>query len=259
MEYRNILWQIEENLAIVTFNRPDALNALNRAMLAELSVLFGQELASRRPRAVLLTGAGKAFVAGADIKEMAVMTPQQAREFALMGQELFSKIERYPCPVIAAINGFALGGGCELALACDIRLASPKAKFGQPEVKLGVIPGFGGTQRLARVVGLGKAKELLFSGEMITAEQAHVIGLVNHVYPPDDLLAQAKELAGKIAAQAPLAVSYCKQAVNQGYDLPLERALPMEADLFALTFASADREEGITAFIEKRPPEFKGN
>ena len=258
MEFKNLLLQIDGHLAIVTINRPEALNALNRETLTELDVLFSKVLLESPIKAVLITGAGKAFVAGADIKEMAEMTPEEARRFALLGQSAFAQIERFHCPVIAVVNGYALGGGCELAMSCDIRLASEKARLGQPEVSLGVTPGFGGAQRLMRLVGAGKAKELLFTGNMVSADEALKIGLVNAVYPPEELMNKAKEMAQKIIGSGPVSVAYCKQAVNWGGDVALERALNMEADLFALSFATEDQKEGMKAFIEKRAANFKG-
>lgn len=259
MEYQNIKLNIQENIATVTLNRPKALNALNQQILSELHHAFTEKLShNNEVRAVILTGAEKAFVAGADIKEMDGMSPKQSRHFATKGQKIFECIENFPAPVIAAVNGYALGGGCELALSCDIRLASEKAKFGQPEVNLGIIPGFGGTQRLPRLVGPGKAKELIYTGNTIDAEEALRIGLVNAVYSGEELLDKAREMAKTIAQKAPLAVSLCKKAVNMGMNMDVTRGIDFEADLFAESFSSQDRREGIEAFVQKRKASFIG-
>ena len=259
MQYNNIIIETNQGLAEVTINRPQALNALNAATIEELTHCIQALEADATVRVVILTGAGgKAFVAGADIAEMLALDPVGARAFARAGQGLFSLIEALSKPVIAAVNGFALGGGCELAMACDIRLASDKAKFGQPEINLGTIPGFAGTQRLPRLVGKGRAKELLLTGDIIDSQEALRIGLVNKVVAADALVATARELAGKIAAKGPLAVQWCKEAVNRGVEMEMEQACAYEADLFALTFATEDRAEGMRAFVEKRPAQFKG-
>lgn len=259
MPYNNLIIEINQGLAEVTINRPQALNALNAATIEELTHCFQALEVDGAVRVVILTGAGaKAFVAGADIAEMLALNPVGARDFARAGQRLFSLIEALSKPVIAAVNGFALGGGCELAMACDIRLASDKAKFGQPEINLGTIPGFAGTQRLPRLVGKGRAKELLLTGDIIDSQEAWRIGLVNKVVAADALVATARELAGKIAAKGTLAVQWCKEAVNRGVDMEMEQACAYEADLFALTFATEDRAEGMRAFVEKRPAQFKG-
>ena len=257
MEYKNLTCEIQENIAIVTLQRPKALNALNQEVLSELRHVFTEHL-TREIRCVILTGAEKAFVAGADIKEMDGMTPIQSRQFARSGQLIFESIENFHAPVIAAVNGYALGGGCELALACDIRLASEKAKFGQPEVNLGIIPGFGGTQRLTRTVGPGKARELIYTGNTIDAQEAHRIGLANAVYAPDELMAKSMEMAKTIAGKAPLAVSLCKKAINMGSNMDISRAIEFEADLFAESFSTEDRKEGIDAFVQKRKASFVG-
>jgi enoyl-CoA hydratase len=259
MSFEHLLFTIEDGIAVITLNRPKALNALNKALLLELSSALEQVENDSSVHAVILTGAGeKAFVAGADISEMRHMTPHEARAFARLGQSLTTKIERLAQPTIAAVNGYALGGGCELAMSCDIRLASVNAKFGQPEVNLGVVAGFGGTQRLPRLVGEGIAKELLMTGDIISAERAAAIGLVNHVYEADELLPKAKEMAKKIAGKAPVAVKLSKQAVNEGVNMDIDRALSHEAELFALCFATEDQKEGMNAFLEKRSARFEG-
>ncbi len=245
-------------LATITINRPKVLNALNPAVLDQLAGAFDQ-LDTKQVRVVILTGAGdRAFVAGADIQAFASLDEAGALDFARRGQALTVKIEHFPRPVIAAVNGFALGGGCELALACHLRIASEQAKFGQPEVSLGVMAGFGGSQRLPRLVGKGMALELLTTGRMIDAAEALRIGLVNRVVPPDRLLPVCREIAALIAAQAPKAVELTIKAVNEGLDLELSSALELEARLFAQTFNTADMREGTQAFIEKRKPDFKG-
>jgi enoyl-CoA hydratase len=259
MPLNNIEKSVEGGVATITINRPTALNALNYDTLKEMLDCFGEIGKSKEIHAVIITGSGKkAFVAGADISFMAELEPLKAREFARLGHEVMNVIENLPQPVIAAINGFALGGGCEMALACDIRLASENAKFGQPEVNLGVLPGFGGTQRLPRLVGKGHANELLFSGKMINAEEACRIGLVNRVIAQDKLLEECTSLAGMIVAKAPVAVRLCKEAVNNGMEMDLARGCAHEADLFGICFASEDQQEGMKAFLEKRAPQFKG-
>ncbi|MCS1352226.1 enoyl-CoA hydratase/isomerase family protein [Mechercharimyces sp. CAU 1602] len=249
-----------EGYVILTLTRPQALNALNRDLLAELEEALNWVEQQSDVRALILTGAGeKAFVAGADIKELReVATASQAERLAKRGQRLFTRLEELPIPVIMAVNGFALGGGCELAMSGDVILASEQAKFGQPEVNLGVIPGYGGTQRLARRIGNGRAKLLCFTGEIITAEQALQIGLVEKVVPHTDLLDEAKKLAHMLAQKAPLALNYIKQAVNQGTESDLHSGLLLEASYFGLSFDSNDRMEGMDAFIEKRKPQFRG-
>ncbi|MGC4117984.1 MAG: enoyl-CoA hydratase-related protein [Myxococcales bacterium] len=247
-----------EGIATVTIDRPEALNAINRSVLAALEAAFTRLAADPSLRAVILTGAGKAFVAGADIKEMADFGPEQARELSLAGHAVMKLIEDFPRPVIAAVNGFALGGGCELALACDVRISSEKAKLGLPEVTLGVIPGFGGTQRLARLVGRSAAKLLLFTGEVLPAAKALALGLVEEVVPPEALMPRCQEIAKAIAAKGPVAVSLAKRAVNEGADADLDEALSGEVELFAQVFGTADQKEGMRAFVEKRPPQFVG-
>jgi enoyl-CoA hydratase len=248
-------------LAIVTVAREAALNALSSQVISELTAACGELEISADVRVVILTGAGeKAFVAGADIAEMRELTPLQAQAFAEMGGALAQSIETSEKPWIAAVNGFALGGGCELALACDFVYASDKAKFGQPEVKLGIIPGFGGTQRLARRVGVAKAKELCMTGDTIDAAEALRIGLADAVVPHGELYARVRELAGRIAANGPLAVAEVKRLVHLGQSATLEHALALEQRSFGLLFATADQREGMSAFLAKprRPPQFKG-
>jgi enoyl-CoA hydratase len=258
MGWNNILLEKEDDLAVLTINRPKVLNALNGETLRELDEAVEQIAADDEVRVVIITGAGeKAFVAGADIAFMQTLTPLEARQFSRLGQKVFSKIENLPQPVIAAINGFALGGGCELAMACDIRIASENAKLGQPEVNLGIIAGFGGTQRLPRLVNPGLAKEILFTADMYDAEAAHRIGLVNHVVPAAELMNFCKNMARRIAARGPIAVRLSKEAVNEGLEMDLEKAIAHEADLFAVAFATEDRNEGISAFLAKKKPEFK--
>ncbi|NPV27958.1 MAG: short-chain-enoyl-CoA hydratase [Firmicutes bacterium] len=259
MAWDTILLEKEGNIGILTINRPKALNALNQQVLEELSQAIDVITADEEIFVVILKGAGdKAFVAGADITFMQNMTALEGRAFGLLGQATFRKLEYMPKPVIAAINGFALGGGCELAMACDIRVATEKSKFGQPEVGLGVIPGFAGTQRLPRLVGKGRAKELLFTADMISAADAYRIGLVNHVVPEDQLMEFCKTLANKIASKGQIAVRLCKAAVDEGLEMDVDKAMTHEADLFGLCFATADQREGMTAFIEKRKPKFIG-
>jgi len=246
-------------IATVTVNRPDKLNALNKHVVAELHRVFSALAAEDEPvRAVLLTGSGKAFVAGADIAEMATMTPVQAKRFAESGQELCALIEGLPFPVIAAVNGFALGGGCELALACDFIYAAEGAKLGQPEVNLGVIPGFGGTQRLLRRVGIAKARELIFTGDMVTAEQALGFGLVNAVFPLAELVSKTRDAALRIASRGPLAVASAKRVMRHGEGLDLSSACELEAQAFAGLFGSEDQTGGMKAFLEKTKPTFRG-
>ncbi len=259
MEFKNLLMTSDNGIVTVTLNRPKALNALNRATLGELQQLFADLERDTEVKAIIVTGAGeKAFVAGADIAEMEQMTALEARDFARFGQQVFAAIENCSKPVIAAVNGFALGGGCELAMACDIRLASEKAKFGQPEVNLGIIPGFAGTQRLSRLIGKGRAKELIFTGDMVDAAEALRLGLANKVVAPEELLEAARNLAQKIAAKGPVAIRFGKEAINKGFDMDLDKGSAYEAELFALCFAGEDQKEGMLAFLEKRPANFKG-
>jgi enoyl-CoA hydratase len=259
MAYETIIYETEGAVATVTINRPKALNALSPQVVSELDQAFTAIAGDDNIKCVVLTGAGdKAFVAGADIAEMAKMDPLQSRNFSRQGQKTLFKIEKLDKPVIAAVNGFALGGGCEIAMACDFIYASEKAKFGQPEINLGIIPGFGGTQRLSRLVGRGWAKELCLTGDMISAAQAAAIGLVTRVFPPEELMPAVTKAAQGIAAKGRVALRAIKTLINDGYDLPLERSIPMEAEAFATCFASPDQKEGMSAFLEKRKPEFKG-
>ena len=257
--FENLLVAIDGAVASITINRPKVLNALNAQTLEDLRRAILALKHDPAVRSVIVTGAGeKAFVAGADIGELAQQTPPGGRDRALRGQHVFDLIENLGKPVIAAINGYALGGGCELAMACTIRIAADAAKLGQPEVNLGLIPGYAGTQRLARLVGAGRALELLLTGDQITAHEAHRIGLVNRVVPAADLLREARTLAQLLAAKAPLAVRFIIDAVNKGLQMPLAEAQVFEATLFGLVSSTDDMREGTRAFLEKRQPEFKG-
>ncbi len=259
MAYELILVEVAEGIATISINRPSAMNALNPAVLAELDQAFRAANDDDNVKCVILTGAGdKAFVAGADIAAMVDMDGLAARAFSRLGQELLFFMEAMDKPIIAAVNGFALGGGTEIAMACDFIYASEKAKFGQPEITLGIIPGFGGTQRLTRLVGKGWAKELCMTGAIIGAEQAKEIGLVNKVFPPDQLMAEVMKTAKQITKMGRASMRAIKYLVNSGYDMPLERAIPMEADCFAVCYFSPDQKEGMGAFLGKRKPDFKG-
>ncbi len=259
MSYENILVEMRGAAALVTLNRPKVLNALNVATVRELDAAIAELARHKEVRAILLTGAGeKAFAAGADIQELALLPAVEGQELALRGQQVFDRIENCGKPVIACVNGFALGGGCELAMACTLRIASETAKFGQPEVKLGLIPGYGGSQRLPRLIGKGAALRLLLTGEIISADEALRLGLVEEVVAPDQLLARAEQIAQAIAAVAPVAVQKCMEAVHAGYDLPLRQALDLEASLFGLCCATEDKAEGTKAFLEKRAAVWKG-
>jgi enoyl-CoA hydratase len=259
MTFENILLEKKNSIAYVTLNRPKVLNALNSATMEELRSAFHDIKNDASIRVVILTGAGeKAFVAGADIGELAERDPVSGKEFALRGQNVLNLIENLGKPVIACINGFALGGGCELALACTMRLASENAKLGQPEVKLGILPGYGGTQRLARLVGKGLAMQIVLAGEMISAQEAHRIGLVNEVTSAAELIPRAEAIAAKIIANAPLAVQYAMEAVNKGMEMTLAEGLFLEAALFGVCCATEDKKEGTSAFLEKRAAVFKG-
>jgi len=259
MSYENILYQKNAGIATITFNRPKVLNALSRKTVEELESALRDVRDDAAVRVVILTGAGeKAFVAGADIGELARQTPVSGMEFSLFGQGVFHLLESIGKPSICAINGFALGGGCELALSCSIRIASRTARLGQPEVKLGILPGYGGSQRLARLCGKGMAHELCLTGEMISAEEAQRIGLVNHVYEPGELLPAAEAMARKIIANAPLAVKFTMEAIERGVEMPLAEGLFLEATLFGVACASEDMREGTRAFLEKRPAVFQG-
>ena len=250
-----ITYEAEGQIGIITINRPKALNALNSTVLEELDkTLDAVDL--QTVRCLILTGAGeKSFVAGADIGEMSTLTKAEGEAFGKKGNDVFRKLETFPIPVIAAVNGFALGGGNELAMSCDIRLCSDNAVFGQPEVGLGITPGFGGTQRLARIVGTGKAKEMIYGARNIKAEEAYRIGLVNNVYPLEELMPAAKKLAATIARNAPIAVRNCKRAINEGLQVDMDQAVVIEEKLFGNCFETYDQKEGMAAFLEKRKVE----
>lgn len=253
MEFIN--YEQEGFVGIITINRPKALNALNSSVLKELDATL-DAIDLEKTRALVLTGAGsKSFVAGADIGEMSTLTKAEGEAFGKIGNDVFRKLETFPIPVIAAVNGFALGGGCEIAMSCDIRLCADTALFGQPEVGLGITPGFGGTQRLARLVPVGKAKEMIYAAANIKADEAYRIGLVNAVYPLEELLPAAKKLAAKIARNAPIAVRACKEAINKGLDEKMDDAIVVEEKLFGSCFQTEDQIEGMKAFLEKRKVE----
>lgn len=256
-QLQNVKLEVEGAMAIVTMNRPKAMNALNNQTLGELNLLFDYFRKDSDILGVIITGEGKAFVAGADISQMCGYNAEQGRDYADYAQSVFNKIENLEKPVIAAVNGYALGGGCELSMSCDIRIASEKAVFGQPEVNLGVIPCFGGTQRLSRLVGTGIAKELIYTARNVKPDEAKAIGLVNKVVPADVLLDEAKNMMLLILTKAPMAVRYAKVAINQGINMDLVRGLEFEKDVCALTFGSDDSKEGMTAFLEKRQAQFK--
>ncbi len=259
MAYQTLLFDVRDGIAFVTINRPDKLNALNDQVMAELGQAADRITSEDAIRGVILTGAGpKAFVAGADIADLAQQGPFDGKARALRGQGVLRRLETCGKPVVAAVNGFALGGGCELAMACHIRIASDTAKFGQPEVKLGIAPGYGGTQRLPRLVGKGRALQLILSGEMIDAAEAYRIGLVNKVVPAADLAAESEKLVRGILAMGPLAVRLSLEAVERGLDMSMEEGLLLEANHFGLLAATADMKEGLTAFLEKRAPKFSG-
>jgi enoyl-CoA hydratase len=256
--YKTLIYSIDNGIIIISINRPGSLNALNRMVFSELDEIFTELKNNDDVRIIILTGEGdKAFVAGSDISEMQGYSALEAREFALLANRVQGKIETFPKPVIAAINGFALGGGCELAMTCDIRIASTKAKFGQPEIKLGIIPGGGGTQRLPRLIGISRAKELVYTGETIDAQRAYEIGLVNKVVDPEDLIFEAKKLADQITNKSLSILMLAKQAFNCGSNLDLNRALEFEIECFANCFSTYDHNEGMAAFNEKRKPKFK--
>lgn len=249
---------VVERIATLTVNRPDKLNALDERTIGELGDAIDELRGRDDVGGIILTGAGRAFVAGADIGELTRQSAVTAKQLSQRGQEVFRRFETSPKPVIAAVNGFALGGGCELALACHIRLASDAAKFGQPEVKLGLLPGYGGTQRLTRLVGKGRALQLLLTGEMIDAQEAYRIGLVNRVVPAGELIGAAQAMMQQILANGPLAIAACIEAVNRGLDITIEEALALEAAQFGLLAATADMQEGTSAFVEKRTARFTG-
>lgn len=261
-EYQNIKLENKDNgVWFLTLNRPEALNALNGPLLNEMADALRQlsEMDFDHAKALVITGAGtKAFVAGADIKEMTDMSPEQAYEFAQKGQSIFQELNLLKIPVIAAVNGFALGGGCELALGCDFIIASDNAKFGLPEVSLGLIPGFGGTVRLMQAVGIRKAKELIFSGDMISADEAKKIGLVSEVVPQSELMVTVEKKLTAILSKSPLAVASSKKSILEAYNVEIDKALQNEAKVFSVLFSSEDTKEGTRAFMEKRKPQFKG-
>jgi enoyl-CoA hydratase len=260
MAYRNILFEVDNGVATLTFNRPQVLNALNQDTLDELAAAVRSVQDDEEIRVLILTGSGdRAFMAGADINELQKMDALSAKYFADRGQVLLFTLERLDIPVIACVNGFALGGGCELAMACDFIYASETASFGQPEINLGFIPGFGGTQRLLRLVGRARAKELCFTGAMISAQEASDMGLVNKVFPPDRLMEETRKVARVIAAKGRVAVRAAKHVIDQGADVDLKNGCAMEVESFALCFASEDAKEGTTAFLEKRKPTFTGS
>jgi enoyl-CoA hydratase len=259
MPEANIRFEAADSIGTLTIDRPKALNALNPDTLREILRCLRDVRRAGEVRALILTGAGeKAFVAGADIAEMSKMTVVQAKEMARLGQRLTSALEDLPIPVIAAVNGFALGGGMELVMACDLAIASEKARFGQPEINLGIIPGFGGTQRLARRVGAPRAREMIYGGDMIDAETARQWGLVNRVVKPEDLLTEARKLAATLATKPPVALAQAKLAIQHGLDIDLENGLRLEAEAFAVTFSTEDRSEGMAAFLTKRTAKFTG-
>lgn len=258
MSCNNILLEKHDGIGVITVNRPEHLNALDRETVEELAEVIERAAADDEIKVIILTGAGdKAFVAGGDIAFMQDLTAVEARTFARFGQGVLRKLESMPKPVIAAINGFCLGGGCELAMACDFIVAAARAKFGQPEVGLGVTPGFGGTQRLPRLIGIGRAKQLLYTGDIIDAEEAKRIGLVNTVVPDEELMAYVSGIARRIITKGQLAVRFSKAAVNNGMQTDIDRAMTIEADIFALCFSTDDQHEGMKAFVEKRKPVFQ--
>lgn len=255
--YETIKYEVSGSIGYVTINRPKAMNALNGEVLDELYAAFTEVAADDQVKAVILTGEGKAFVAGADIAQMNQLDAIEGRALIAKGHKVMNYMESIEKPFIAAVNGFALGGGCELAMACDIRIASEKAKFGQPEVNLGIIPGFGGTQRLPRLVGKGMAKYLIMTAEMVGAEEAQRIGLVEKVVAPEELIPTCEKLAQTIMSKAPIAIGVAKTTINNGYDLDMRAASALEIEAFASTFASQDKTEGMTAFLEKKEAKFQ--
>ena len=257
MEYKNIIFDKKYGIGYVTMNRPKALNALNTEVLTELDDVFRAIDKDDEVRVAIVTGEGRSFIAGADIAQMSELNGTEGRDMTIQGQKVMELIESINKPVIAAVNGFALGGGNELAMACDIRIASEKAKFGQPEVNLGIIPGYGGTQRLPRLVGKGMAKKLIYSAEMIDAQEAYRIGLVDEVVPAEELMEAAEKLAKTIMSKAPIAIKMAKVAINNGINTDLTIGVQFEAESYTSTFVSEDRVEGMKAFVEKRPAEFK--
>ena len=257
MDFANLLFEQSGKIALVTMNRPKALNALNDETLNELNKVL--DIIERTPgiKGTIITGSGKAFVAGADISQMADYDPQKARAYMQYAQHTFNRIEKMEKPFIAAVNGYALGGGCELSMVCDIRIASDKAIFGQPEINLGLIPGFGGSQRLTRLIGPGMTRELLYTGRNIPADEAKALGLANKVVPAESLLDEARKMIETIVSKSGIAVSYAKIAINKGQDTDIYKAIELELDLISLLFATEDQKEGCRAFLEKRPANFK--
>ncbi|MBI3931916.1 MAG: enoyl-CoA hydratase/isomerase family protein [Acidobacteria bacterium] len=259
MSFENLIVETKDGIAVVTINRPEKLNALNDRTVDELDAAFAAIETDPAVRGVILTGAGeKAFVAGADIAELATQSPVEGRDRSIRGQRVLGRIERLGKPVVAAVNGFALGGGCELAMACHVRIASENARLGTPEVKLGIMCGYAGTQRLPRLVGRGRALEILLTGEMVDAQEAHRIGLVNRVVPKGELLAEAEALLRKMLANGPVSLRFTLDAVGRGLEMPMDEAQTYEATLFGLICTTEDMEEGTKAFLEKRPPKFQG-
>lgn len=259
MEYKNILIELKDSVAILTFNRPKVLNALNSETLKEFESALCELENNENVKVIILTGAGdKAFIAGADIKEMKDMDPVQAKEFSQLGHRAIGKLQEMEKPVIAAVNGYALGGGCEVAIACDFIYASKNAQFGLPEVTLGVFPGFGGTQRLIEFVGKPMAKEMIFTGKFISAEEANRIGLVNKVCEPENLMDEVLKTAKKIASNGPIAVRWAKSLINTANEVDTKSGCKLESEMFGLIFATKDQKEGMEAFVNKRKPEFKG-
>ncbi|MDP2916782.1 MAG: enoyl-CoA hydratase-related protein [Dehalococcoidia bacterium] len=258
MTYNNLLYEKSEGIGTVTINRRIALNALNSEVLTELYQIFGELESDPEVRVVIITGTGeKAFVAGADIAEMQTLDAVGIRKFAVKGRKICDKIYNFSKPVIAAVNGFALGGGCELTMCCDLRIASENARFGQPEINLGIIPGFGGTQRLPRLIGMTKAKELVYTGDMIDAQTALALGLVNKVVPQASLMTEARELARKLLSKSGATLAQAKRAMNTGANMDLSSALDLEEECLTVCFATEDQKEGMKAFLEKRKPQFK--
>ncbi len=254
MAYESIIFEKEDNIAIITFNRPEARNAVNNQVRAEFTAAIAEVEADDDIMVLILTGSGKAFVSGVDIKEFSKTTPYHAHNLFRLGE----RVEKLPKPVIAAVNGFSLGGGNEIALGCDIIIASERAKFGQPELNIGIIPGGGATQRLPRMIGVCRAKELIFTSDIITAEEAFNLGMINRVVPEDQLMPTAKEIAKKIATKSPAALKLAKQAINYGMQTNLESGLKYEYELYSLSLGLEDKVEGVNAFLEKRPPKFVG-
>ncbi len=255
----HIILKKENQKAVITINRPEVLNALNRQVLDELDAALDEVIKDEEIRALIITGEGRAFVAGADIAVQSTFDVEGGRAWGRRGSAIFRKLEKLEVPTIAAVNGFALGGGCELALACDLIIASTKAKFGQPEVGLGIMPGFSGTQRLPRRIGIARAKELIFTGELISGQEAAEIGLANKVVEPSELMGATDELANKIIKNAPVAIKYAKACIDRGMDVDMDNGIATENELFAMCFATEDQKKGMLAFLNKRPVEFTGN